>query len=130
VYEIVDGGKSIITSYTEGVDNPSKLIEHAAYYNLFQENEFYGFLANIFFGWYMFDFDYDLNPEKIQELRGAIIKCFDPQLKCLNFIKNSTQSQKHPEDFYTYCNNLIKNIDVEEVFKKYEIGHFNDIPED
>lgn len=106
------------------------LIEYVAYYHLFPNDKFYEFLAQIFFtGWYMHDFDYDLNPSQVQELRGAIMKCFDPELKFLALMKNIPQSKRHPEDFITYCHNLIKDINIEEVFKKYEVGHFNDIPE-
>ena len=112
------------------VDSTAKyyyLIEYAAYYDLFPGEKFYEFLAHSFAGWYLYDFDYDLNPVEVPILQGAIMKCFDPKLNFLNYIQQIDGSTKHQGDFPTYCRNLIKDINVEEVFQKYKIGHFNDI---
>ena len=114
------------------VDSTAKfyyLIEFAAYYNLFPEEEFYHLLASIVLGWYQHDFELSLNPKGVKELQGAILKSFDPDLKILQYLPADTPSPIFPFDINSFCHQLIDNINVEEVFAKYNIGHFNDIPE-
>lgn len=116
-------------------DSTSKyfyLIEHYLYHNPnLPEAHYYTLLAGSFYGWYMTDFDYNMNPKEVTRLRGAILKYFDPELKLLNYIHNTEISNHYGGlSFNEFCHFLIqKTPDADAILKEYNIGHFNDIPE-
>ena len=113
--------------WKDGILKNYYIFEYLKKYNTLSNKEFSELFINTVANWYLDPSDTYMNPTGVEEIYGYIIKTFDPELKYLvKKKKYPYKSPTRPESFEEYVSRLIKNIDLEKINQKYNIGHFDD----
>lgn len=114
--------------WRDGILKNYYILDYIKYYNILPQEDFNELLFDTVLSWYNNNTDILMNPEEVPVLWGYIIKSFDPDLKILLKLGQSYSNIFNKnETFKDFIERITKDIDLNQINIKYNIGHFNDL---
>lgn len=101
------------------------ILEYLQKYNILSNREFNTLFVNTLIDQYKYGSSIYTNNNEVEELYGYIIKIFDPDLIFLTNLSSIIYSPN--ESFEQFIYRITNKINLEQIDKKYNIGHFDDM---